>query len=351
MRRIGVVVKYYPPLERVSGIIGFLRVLNRALADRCELHVITSRPWGEESLLTLDGHSVHRCAGVFPIAAGRKAQQLDLDGLIFVSGIYDQRKAPPYIEAFSRSFRKPSTPRVFLQATHVDGRSNRLFAGALSRFDAVLATSTSLRAELTAQLDRPVDLLLPGVELPDLRSPSTPITIGFINHLNAVKGADVALAAIDDALSRHDAVRAIIAGTGDFEDDARRRFSDHDRVDLLGFLDEGPLFEALESCDVMLLPFRTGVSVLGVSQTVLEVMASAHVVIGTDVPPIAEAVEDGVTGLLSPIGEVSDILNSLIEDDGRRLAIGRAARADVERRWNIEDRVLSILGQFDALID
>ncbi len=347
MRRIGVVVKYYPPLERVSGIIGLLRVLHRALGEKCELHVITSRPWRAERDLVVDGHQVHRCAGVFPIAAGRKAQELDLDGVVFVSGIFDQRKAPLYVEAFSRSFRSTTATRVFLQATHVDGRGNPWFVRALSRFDAVAATSVSLRTALAAQLDRPVTLLLPGVEIPEPREPSDVLTIGFVNHLNAVKGADIAMEAIEAALARHPEVQATVAGTGELASEAERRFAHHDRVRLLGFLEEGPLYEELRRCDIMLLPFRTGVSVLGISQTVLEVMASGNVVVGTAVPPIAEAITTGETGLLGTAEHIGELLESLLVDRDRRATLGATARAEVVEHWNIADRVEELLRLLD----
>ncbi|MEZ5230006.1 MAG: glycosyltransferase family 4 protein [Acidimicrobiales bacterium] len=348
MRRVGVVVKYYPPLERVSGIIGFLRVLDRALAGRCELHVITSRSWGDDKFLTLDGHAVHRCAGIFPVAAGHKARSLDLDGIVFVSGIYDQRKAAPYVEAFSLALRRSSARRIFLQATHVDGRGNRFFVRALSRFESVLATSTSLRDQLAGQLGRPVGLLLPGVDVPDQATESEGLTIGFVNHLNRVKGADIALDLIRDALDREPRLTAIIAGTGEFEEEARHRFEGDERVTVKGFLDEVDLLETLGDCDIMLLPFRTGVSVLGISQTALEVMAAGNVVIGSDVAPLAEAVEHDVTGLLGPVDGLGELLRAVLDDDERRRALGTAARDDVLRRWNIQDRAEQVVALFDG---
>lgn len=347
MRRIGVVVKYYPPLERVSGIIGFLRVLNRALGERCELHVITSRPWGAAPYLTLDGHAVHRCAGAFPIAAGRKVQELGLDGVVFVSGIYDQRKAPLYIEAFTRSFRDRSATRVFLQATHVDGNSSRWFERAVASFDAVASTSSSLSELLAGQLGRPVATLLPGVEVPQQRTSSGDLTIGFVNHLNAVKGADIAMDAIESVLQRHPSLRATVAGTGEYADQAQRRFASNSQVRLLGFLEESALHDELLHCDVMLLPFRTGVSVLGISQTVLEVMAAGNVVVGTDVAPIAEAIRHGETGLLGSNDEIDGLLEMVIVDSEKRAKLGAAARQDVVERWSISDRADQLLGLLD----
>ena len=47
------------------------------------------------------------------------------------------------------------------------------------------------------------------------------------------------------------------------------------------------------------MPFRTDVSVLGVSQTALEIMALGRVVIGSPTGAILPAVQDGVDGVIA----------------------------------------------------
>src|SRR5215217_5912683 len=83
----------------------------------------------------------------------------------------------------------------------------------------------------------------------------------------------------------------------------------------------------MRSCDVMALPFRTDVSVLGLSQTVLECLALGVVVIGSDTPAIAPALRPGVDGVLVDGGaELLAALRCLHADRGRRAAMSAAAR-------------------------
>ena len=75
-------------------------------------------------------------------------------------------------------------------------------------------------------------------------------------------------------------------------------------------------------------------------------MASALPVVSTRVSAIPEAVEDGVTGVLVPPGDVEALagaLERLIQDAGLRHRLGEAARARVERDFDIRKSPLAEL--------
>ncbi len=165
-----------------------------------------------------------------------------------------------------------------------------------------------------------------------------------MNHVNRVKGADLALATMQrlDAAARD--VDFVVAGIGSMFTDLRGRYRS-ERIDWRGFLEEHERLALIASCDVMLLPFRTDVSVLGLSQTVLEVQAAGNVVVGSDTPAITPAVRHGVDGVLVRPGSVSVLADAalhLIGDSDQRAAIGRAAEARAARDWNISDRVAQL---------
>ncbi len=346
--KVAVVVKYYPPIERVSGIIGLLTVLNRALSRSADVHVVTSRAGtSAPATLSLDGYQIHRVAGPFPVAAAAKVRQLRVDATIFVSGIHETRLAPPYVGAFGL-LAPTSGTNVFLQATQLDAVPGPMFERATSWADHVLAASDQVGATLEARLSSDVMVLRPAVDIPALcaRPESGPLTVGFINHFNPVKGVGIAIEAVKAVLDKHPGARAILAGAGPDASLVTDAFGRNPRVELHGFVPEAERLEMIARVDIMVLPFATGVSVLGVSQTVLEAMARGNVVVGTPTEAITGAITHNENGLLAPQQHIVDEVVRCADQTDLRQRLGNRARSDAESYWNVNDRV----GQLTELI-
>jgi glycosyltransferase involved in cell wall biosynthesis len=76
----------------------------------------------------------------------------------------------------------------------------------------------------------------------------------------------------------------------------------------------------------------------GLSNTILEAMASGVPVVATRVGGADELVEDGRTGILVPAGsgdELSKAVHALASDEARRLAMGTAARVRSEAAFGL----------------
>ena len=74
----------------------------------------------------------------------------------------------------------------------------------------------------------------------------------------------------------------------------------------------------------------------------IEAMATALPVVATDVGGIPEVVRPGVNGQLvrpDDIGALADAVLALMDDPAAAAALGRAARADVERHYTIDRMV------------
>ena len=108
---------------------------------------------------------------------------------------------------------------------------------------------------------------------------------------------------------------------------------------MLGFVADEERLALIESCDVMLLPFRQAVSVLGVSQTVLEVMAAGRVVVGSATASITPAISDDVNGVLVELSDLTEVVQGLITDRHRLTRLGQQARRDAVDQWDITQRV------------
>ncbi|MEM9056866.1 MAG: glycosyltransferase family 4 protein [Pseudomonadota bacterium] len=142
----------------------------------------------------------------------------------------------------------------------------------------------------------------------------------------------------------------VLAGRGEQEEDVRRYVTDKglgQRVRFVG-----------ELSDVRPLLAASNVSVLAsfavetFSMAMLESMSMEVPVVVTDIGGLAEAVEDGVTGLVVPVrntGALSQALLSCVEDPPRLRAMGTAARERVVHSFSQQAMVAETGGLLEAL--
>lgn len=88
----------------------------------------------------------------------------------------------------------------------------------------------------------------------------------------------------------------------------------------------------------------------GISNTILEAMATGLPVVATRVGGNAELVQHGRTGTVVPAADVETLAQALVEQAGRpeeALAMGRAGRSEVERRFSMQAMVAAYQGLYD----
>lgn len=162
-----------------------------------------------------------------------------------------------------------------------------------------------------------------------------PVNLLFVGRLVPQKGLDVLLDALS-LLTRD--VRWTLTLAGDGPEWTRlvaqaARNGVHDRIKFLGWSSKEQLAQIYRSADVFVLPSRDE----GMSNALLEAMATGLPVVCTDVAGMRDVITDGENGLIVPPVHPPALMAALAElmpDAGRRAAMGRAARNRVVRQFS-----------------
>ncbi|MDX1745322.1 MAG: glycosyltransferase, partial [Halobacteriales archaeon] len=119
-------------------------------------------------------------------------------------------------------------------------------------------------------------------------------------------------------------------GDGPLRDGVERAAAQTDRVHVLG--SRGDVARVMAAADLLLLPSLTE----GVPGVILEAGAQSLPVVAYQVGGVGEAVLDGTTGRLIPVGEettFADVVSDLLGDRQRRHSMGAAARTFIESEY------------------
>jgi glycosyltransferase involved in cell wall biosynthesis len=156
------------------------------------------------------------------------------------------------------------------------------------------------------------------------------------------KGFEYAIDAAQQLAASHPGLRLLIAGDGDLMADLAGRARDAgDRVRMLGNQPQGTIARLAAAADVIAVPsIRDDAgNVDGLPNFALEALASGTPVVATTAGGLPQVIEDGTNGLLVPERDASALaraVSALLDDRGRALRIGQAARARVIRDFSWE---------------
>lgn len=107
--------------------------------------------------------------------------------------------------------------------------------------------------------------------------------------------------------------------------------------------------EIMQALDCFVLPSLAE----GISNTILEAMASGLPVIATDVGGNADLVDSGITGEIIPPADCETLARSIVRyatDPDASKAVGRAGRQRVEQKFSLNAMVAAYQGIYDQLL-
>lgn len=180
--------------------------------------------------------------------------------------------------------------------------------------------------------------------------PARPV-VGIVTRMRVRKGVEEFLRALALARDRRPDLQGVVVGEVELDADLRRLVEElglGDRLWLLGARRDMP--EVLRAFDVFVLASHDE----GMSNAILEAMATGLPVVATDVGGTGEVVRDGQTGTLVPARDpvaLAQAVGDLLADPDRRAALGRAGRAVVVENFSartmvrqMEELYFSLLG-------
>ncbi|MFA9446047.1 glycosyltransferase [Egicoccus sp. AB-alg6-2] len=172
--------------------------------------------------------------------------------------------------------------------------------------------------------------------------PDGRVLLGYISSLVPYEGVEVLLRGARHLLDRGHDVGVVVVGDGTARAGWEREATELGlgaRATFTGRVPHGDIQAYYEAIDVFVVPRRDERVCRNVTPLKpVEAMALERCVVVSDLPALAEMVEEGVTGRTFPAEDpvgLADVVEPLLHDPGTRARLGAAARERVvaERTW------------------
>jgi glycosyltransferase involved in cell wall biosynthesis len=172
---------------------------------------------------------------------------------------------------------------------------------------------------------------------PGARATAAGCELVFLGYVTPEKGVDDLLEALATRPLAEREWRLTFAGTGALETYRARAaaLGIADRIAFVGWIDEAQVGRLLAGADLLVLPSHFEC----LPMSIIEAMAHGLPVIATRVGSVSDAVVEGETGLLVPVGapqELARALQRLLDSPAERRRLGRHGRQRFESKFDLE---------------
>ena len=178
--------------------------------------------------------------------------------------------------------------------------------------------------------------------------------VGTVGRMQTVKNQTLLAQAFAAALLQQPALRnrmrLVMVGGGPLQEECRAILTGAGLADLAWLPGErADVPDVMRGLDCFVLPSRAE----GISNTILEAMATGLPVIATRVGGNAELVAHGRTGEVVTSDDVNDLAQALVRmatDPARAAAMGQAGRAEVKQRFSLHAMVEAHQSLYDRAL-
>jgi sugar transferase (PEP-CTERM/EpsH1 system associated) len=192
----------------------------------------------------------------------------------------------------------------------------------------------------------------PNTTAPDGFLTEGAVVIGTVGRLAGVKDQATLIRAFKELLQTgNDKVRLIIAGDGPQRGQLQHLITElqlDKKVWMAG--DRSDIPDILRTFDIFVLPSQGE----GISNTILEAMATGLPVVATRVGGNPELVQDGVNGYLVPRsdpGALAKAIKELVDDNDKRARTGNTSLEFVRGTFDWDKTVTCYLSVYDELLN
>ncbi|KUJ73262.1 glycosyl transferase family 1 [Ruegeria marisrubri] len=236
----------------------------------------------------------------------------------------------------------------------------------IGRMDAVVATSR----KTAGYLERDAQVIMHGINLRDFTPPQDKaalreklglpdgLLLGCYGRIRHQKGTDAFVDAMIGLCGQFDDVTGIVMGRATekhvgFLNDLKAKVAEAGLSDRILFMPEvtvDKIAEWYQVLDLFIAPQRWE----GFGLTPLEAMACGVPVVATDVGAFSEIVTDPSLGRVVPPGDVPALTAAaaaMLADRDSLSGAGVAARAHVERHFDIEGEARALVELYQGLLD
>jgi glycosyltransferase involved in cell wall biosynthesis len=165
------------------------------------------------------------------------------------------------------------------------------------------------------------------------------VSVTYVGRLESVKGVDDFLAAVQPLMGQYPYLKVQVAG---WYKDGHPLVAQYPGVSFLGLRKDVP--EILKASEIFVLPSHSE----GLSNALMEAMASGCACIASDVGGNAYLIQNGVSGFLFPAGDREALrahIERLLKDPSKVKSMGQAARERIREMfsWEVVGRQYSEL--------
>ncbi|MDM8567545.1 glycosyltransferase family 4 protein [Candidatus Halobeggiatoa sp. HSG11] len=334
-----IVIRHFYPFTRPSGVISFVNELVLELKKReIKLTILCLRKKGEKNEYTYNGIRIIKFNQLHLLNYRKKIQCLEPDKILFISSLSSGIRLPLWwflLASLSRKFNL-----YFYQTTNSLKINNKFFLKYIfSIFSGRFVANDALYNEFSNNLNLDTKIIYPGVSrLEKLHSYHGKgiNNLGFFGHISFIKGVDI-FVKLAIALPEHHFY--LVAGKGGKKDDILYHKFLKDiplikNMQYIGFTEKP--FDIMKQCDLLILPYRHGGTILGVAQSAIEAMAMGIPVIGSKNAALEPLIKNGVNGFFCEgILEITAKIKLLDNNPDLYCQLSQAAQRTVQQHFTI----------------